>query len=52
MGVELDYNVFTFDITRIVLKEKPIQHKDLTVCPYESQIMLEEMLLALGSGTI
>ena len=52
LGVELDYNVFTFDITRIVLKEKPIQHKDLTVCPYESQIMLEEMLLALGSGTI
>ncbi|QDZ17783.1 hypothetical protein HOP50_01g02910 [Chloropicon primus] len=50
-GLALGYKECSLSVSRVALKD-PTDYKDPNICPYESQIMLEEMLLALGSGTI
>ena len=52
MGCTINYNVCTLGVNQVKLKDQPLEYNDPNVCPYESQIMLEEMLLALGSGNI
>ena len=42
----------TLGVTLVALKDIPAQQTDPHVCPYENQVMLEEALLALGSGVI
>ena len=52
LGFHLDYKPCSFEVKGIVLKDSPMEMKDPNICPYERQIILEEMLLALGSGSI
>ena len=52
IGFKLEYKQCSLGVSKVVLKDNPMQLKDPNICPYERQIMLEEMLLALGSGSI
>ena len=51
-GVVLKFKPCTLGVTLVALKDIPAQQTDPHVCPYENQVMLEEALLALGSGVI
>jgi hypothetical protein len=52
LGFDLGYQPCSLEVGGIVLKDSPMEMKDPNICPYERQIILEEMLLALGSGAI
>mmetsp|Transcript_9415 Transcript_9415/g.23433 ORF Transcript_9415/g.23433 Transcript_9415/m.23433 type:complete len:524 (-) Transcript_9415:1217-2788(-) len=52
MGCQIDYALCSLNVTKVMLKNTSSQGRIPHICPYESQVMIEEMLLALGSGQI